>query len=108
MTIADPLATLQARVQELEGRLSRCERAASRGDVSLLRALLHNWRSVDEVTMTSPAGMAEQLLRLCDAVDIVQGRGDEIFALDEMLAKAMGAAPRIKRGASEGFGGPGV
>lgn len=66
----------------------------SKADASILRAMLQNWRGVDDVTLCAPRSVAEQLLRALDALAIIHGNEEEMKAMDEALGRLMGGGPR--------------
>lgn len=82
------------RMRTQSERLKRAAACISKLDAGVLRAVMHNWRSVDEVTVLNPGLIAEQLLCALDALAIVQEFEHEAQGADEGLAKAFGAPLR--------------
>lgn len=78
-------------------RLARAARCIDPLDAGTLRAVLHNWRSVEELRMLMPGRIADQLLCALDAVAIAQDLEERAKTADEVLPKAFGAPPRLSR-----------
>lgn len=81
-------------VEPLEARIERARARCGREDVSVLRAIVQNWRSGEEVVLAAPRPMAEQILVALDALCIALGLEDEAARIDEILGRVMGGGPR--------------
>lgn len=73
--------------EDAESRLARARAKISREDAYLLRATVHGWVGIDDLTIIGPTLIARQVLAALDAVSVLHGTEAETAATDEALSK---------------------
>lgn len=68
-------------------RLARAREKMSLEDARILRATVHGWLRVDELTVIGPRVLARQILAALDTVSVVHDTEAETAATDRVLSR---------------------